>query len=138
MAIHKNWSGTIPIQADCAYWPPDETFPTKARFMQAIIYGMVPTISMNLRDRSEKEKALLKAWLEFYARHQQTLALGKFTPLTQDAHNSLSTITSEKSALVCPFGQHCPGILEAKELTGKSIFLLNGTSGSHIHTLFRV
>jgi len=137
MAMIKRWSGPIPPHADYAYWPPDETFENKCRFVASICYGMVPTFSMDLTALPNDEKKLIKAWLQFYQEHKKTLTLGEFTPMSFDQHFSVSKIVGEKECFVGLFSPTAPGQIDLMDEMDKTIFLINATGKDRISTVLK-
>lgn len=128
IGLIRYWSAPIPAHADYAYWPPDETIENKARFMATIVFGCVPTFSLDLTAISDEEKALISAWLEFYSEHRDVLVSGRFEPLSLDARYSLSRIVGESEVFYGIFSSHCPGSLDVSDVAGKTLYLINGTN----------
>ena len=137
MAMIKRWSGPIPPHADYAYWPSDESWENKCRFVASICYGMVPTFSMDLTAMPDDEKKLIKAWLKFYQEHKETLTLGEFTPMSFDQHFSVSKIVGEEDCFVGLFSPTAPGQIDLMDEMDKRIFLINGTGEDRISTVLK-
>ena len=136
-ALLKHWCDPIPPHADYAYWPPDESLENKIRFLAAISYGCVPTFSLDLPNISVEEKHLIAAWLAFYREHRDVLVLGRFSPLSFDAHFSVSKIVGPQKAFFGLFGELVPGSLDVAAEADKVIYLINGGNQTQWSTTLR-
>ncbi len=134
MAMMKPYAPPIPIHADYIYWPPDEELHTKAVAMAGIVFGMVPTVSIDFIEATQDELRLIEAWLHFYHGHKKSLALGEYEALAFDPHYSAGRIGDGEKNFFGLFSVVQPGVLPLSGRGVKSIFVINGTSREKLLT----
>jgi len=127
------YSKGVPVHADYAYWHPGEPLANKAIFMACIMYGCVPTISMDLRKFTDEESRLVRAWLDFYSREKETLLWGRLIPMTFDPHFSVSRIESRRKTIFGLFSEIPPALLELSN-NPSEVILINGTNADRLLT----
>ena len=69
----------LAIHSDMLFWAPDESFRLCNRQLLNILF-MVPQISVILADSTEEQKALLRAYLDYWTANRDILMHGKFRP----------------------------------------------------------
>jgi len=134
MAMMKPYAPPIPIHADYIYWPPEEEFHTKAVAMASIVFGMVPTVSIDFTEATMEELRLIEAWLHFYHGHKKSLALGGYEALAFDPHYSAGRIAGREKNFFGLFSVVQPGVLPLSGRGVKSIFIINGTGRERLLT----
>ena len=72
-------SGTTAVHADMLEWHPSDTAENAARFVLNSIFGTVQ-YSMMLRTLPKSHLEMLRHWIDFSRRHEQTLLHGSFRP----------------------------------------------------------
>jgi len=134
MSMMKPYAPPIPIHADYIYWSPDEEFHTKAVAMASIVFGMVPTVSIDFTEATQDELKLIEAWLHFYHGHKKSMSLGDYETLAFDPHYSVGRIADGDANFFGLFSVVSPGVLPLSGPGVRSIFLINGTSQERIVT----
>ena len=66
-----------PVHADPAYWAPDEEAENVSRHMIAMLAG-VPMLSMDPETLSERDRNIIRFWIDFYNRNRKLLNHGKW------------------------------------------------------------
>ncbi len=130
----RAYAAPVPVHADYIYWHPDEEFATKAVAVASIVFGMVPTIGIDLAKASGDEIRLLKGWLSFYREHKRALALGEYDVLSYDPHYSVGRITDGGRNYFGLFSQVSPGILPVSGPEVSRVYLINGTAEGKVVT----
>jgi len=123
----------VPVHADYAYWHPSEPLSNKAIFMACVTYGCVPTLSMDLRNFTDEESRLVKAWLDFYTGEKGALLRGSLIPMSLDPHFSISRIESSRKTVFGLFSGIAPSLLELSN-DPSEIIVINGTDAPHVFT----
>ncbi len=134
VAIIKPWAQPIPVHADYIYWDPREELTTKAIAMASVVFGCVPTLSIDLVCASKEELAMIKAWLAFYNERRRELVDGRHVPLAFDPHYSVARITAGNATYFGLFSEICPAFLEMEDAASGCIFLINGSGGGKLYT----
>ena len=132
MGMMRPYAGPIPIHADYIYWPPDEEFRTKAVAMASIVFGMVPTVSIDFTEASQDELRMIEAWLHFYHGHKRAMALGEYGALSFDPHYSAGRIAEGEANYFGLFSVTPPSTLPLSGDDVRLIFVINGTSQDRI------
>lgn len=111
-----------PVHADPAYWNPNETSENIARHLIAMMVG-VPMLSMDLTALTERERTIIRFWLDFYERHREVINHGKWRFVYHSNVVSAAIAENETCKMVIVNMPGCEGILKAKD--GKALFVLN-------------
>jgi alpha-galactosidase len=118
------------IWNDYAYWHANEK-PENISIMLGvqIFSGGVPTLSINLAQRSEAERRIIGRWMKFYRDNLDSLAKAELTVHSADSIMSVSSLQNlEKGvAFVLLAGQHIPAKINLKSGI-RQIWVLNSSA----------
>lgn len=119
-------SGTSAVHSDMIMWHKDETSENVALALLSSMFG-VPQISVRLEETSEKHKAVIKSFLDFWKENREVLLSGDLRAQNPEDCYSLVASRLEKTEVVV---RYIPVPFEIEK--GFKYYLFNASSSNDV------
>ena len=134
LTLIRSWCSGVAPHADYAYWSPDDSDENVARFMATLVFYSVPTLSIDFDVLPDSHISIIKAWLNFYRKHRDTMWKSDFEPLSDDVHFSVVRLSGNDHSFIPCFLREWPASLPVPRESSGNIYIFNGSARQRIFT----
>ncbi len=121
-------SGNTAVHADMLEWNKAESALNASRTILSCMFGVIQ-YSVMLRDIPEDHQKVIRHWLSFSQKHQETLLKSEFKPYSPEAGFPLIEAQSKDERII---GVYQDNICLQTGTTDRKIYILNATCTDHI------